>query len=42
MTELTKLPRVRPNEKAPVRMVIFPAEWFDALYTKVGWTYSTM
>jgi len=31
-------PRVRAIEKAPVRMLIFPAEWFDALYPKTGVT----
>merc|ERR1712183_46110 len=30
--------RVRPIEKAPVRMGIFPEEWFAALYPKTGVT----
>merc|ERR1712096_99250 len=30
--------RVRPIEKAPVRMGIFPEEWFAALYPKAGVT----
>ena len=31
-------PRVRPIDKAPVKMLVFPAEWFDALYPKTGVT----
>ena len=30
--------RTRPIEKAPVRMLIFPEEWFTALYSKTGVT----
>ena len=30
--------RTRPVEKAPVRMLIFPEEWFTALYSKTGVT----
>lgn len=30
--------RVRPIEKAPVRMGIFPDEWFQAFYSKTGVT----
>merc|ERR550519_107552 len=31
-------PRVRPIERGPVRLGIFPKEWFDALYPKTGVT----
>lgn len=30
--------RVRPIEKSPVRLLVFPAEWFDAMYPKTGVT----
>merc|ERR1712050_428401 len=30
--------RVRPIDKPPVRLGIFPEEWFTALYTKTGVT----
>jgi len=30
--------RVRPIEKAPVRLLVFPEEWFTALYPKTGVT----
>jgi len=30
--------RVRPIEKAPVRLGIFPEEWFAAMYPKTGVT----
>ena len=30
--------RTRPIEKAPVRMLVFPEEWFTALYSKTGVT----
>merc|ERR1712121_205671 len=30
--------RVRPIERGPVKALIFPAEWFDALYPKTGVT----
>jgi hypothetical protein len=30
--------RVRPIEKAPVRLGIFPEEWFQAFYSKTGVT----
>ena len=30
--------RTRPIEKAPVRMLIFPEEWFTALHSKTGVT----
>merc|ERR1712243_15058 len=31
-------PRQRPIERGPVKALIFPAEWFDALYPKTGVT----
>ena len=31
-------PRVRPVEKAPVRCLVFPEEWFTACYSKTGVT----
>ena len=31
-------PRQRPVDKAPVRCLIFPEEWFTALYPKTGVT----
>merc|ERR1712203_1349167 len=31
-------PRQRPIERGPVKALIFPAEWFDALYSKTGVT----
>merc|ERR1712203_592448 len=31
-------PRQRPIERGPVKALIFPAEWFDALYPKTGAT----
>jgi len=37
--DLVNFPRrVRPIEKAPVALGIFPQEWFDALYPKTGVT----
>ena len=30
--------RQRPIERGPVKALIFPAEWFDALYPKTGVT----
>ena len=30
--------RVRPIDKAPVRLGIFPEEWFTAMYPKTGVT----
>ena len=30
--------RQRPIERGPVKALIFPAEWFDALYSKTGVT----
>ena len=31
-------PRQRPIEKAPVRCLVFPEEWFTACYSKTGVT----
>lgn len=31
-------PRVRPIDPSPVRLGIFPAEWFEAFYSKTGVT----
>jgi len=37
--DLVNFPRrVRPIDKAPVKLGIFPAEWFEALYPKTGVT----
>jgi len=37
--DLVNFPRrTRPIEKAPVRLGVFPAEWFDAFYPKTGVT----
>ena len=36
--DLIVLFRQRPIERGPVKALIFPAEWFDALYPKTGVT----